>query len=230
LAGGLGTRIRPLFPNRPKALIPVRGKPFLEHQLQFLATQGFHNFIFCLGYLAEQIMDHFGDGTKWGIRIEYSVEESPLGTAGALRFAASFFQETSLILNGDTYLNADFRALIAYHREQAKRKGAIGTLALVKVEDTSRYGRVVMDEDGRVIELQEKALFLHKAGFINAGVYVFEPYLLNYIPSGLPVSLEKETFPALLAAGEKLYGFPVKGTFVDIGTPEGYYALEKLLQ
>ena len=230
LAGGLGTRIRPLFPDKPKAIIPVRGKPFLEHQLQLLMGHGFRHFVFCLGYMAEQIIHYFGDGAKWGVKIEYSVEESPLGTAGALRFAATFFQETSLILNGDTYLEADYRALIAYHEEQAKYNGAIGTLALVKVEDTARYGRVVVDKKGRVIEFQEKAPSLHKAGLINAGVYVFEPYILNYIPYGQSVSLEKETFPALLAAGEKLYGFPVKGTFVDIGTPEGYYALERLLQ
>jgi NDP-sugar pyrophosphorylase family protein len=229
LAGGLGTRIRSLFPDRPKALIPFKGKPFLEYQLQLLAEQGFHHFVLCLGYMAEQIIHYFGDGAKWGINIEYSIEESPLGTAGALKFAAPFFRETSLVLNGDTYLRADYQALIAYHREQVKRKGAVGTLVVVEVKDTARYGRVVIDEDGRVIEFQEKAPSPHNASLINAGIYVFEPYILNYIPSGRSVSLEEETFPAILAAGEKLYGFPVKGTFVDIGTPEGYYALKRLL-
>lgn len=230
LAGGLGTRIHSLFPDMPKALIPIRGKPFLEHQLQLLAGQGFHHFIFCLGHLAEQIIHHFSDGAKWGVKIEYSVEASSLGTAGALKYAALFFRETSLVLNGDTYLEADYRTLIAHHREQAERRGAIGTLALVEVQDTARYGLVVVDEDGRIIGFQEKAPSLHQSDFINAGVYVFEPRLLDYIPSGRAVSLERETFPALLTAEEQFYGFPVKGPFVDVGTPEGCYTLKRLLR
>lgn len=230
LAGGLGTRIRPLFPDTPKALIPIRGKPFLEHQLQLLAGQGFRHFVLCLGYLAEQIIGYFGDGAKWGVAIEYSVEKSPLGTAGAIKNAARFFRETSLVLNGDTYLEMDYRALIAYHKKQAECTGIIGTLALVEVEDASRYGSVIVGKDGRIIEFREKVPSLRQSGLINAGVYVFEPRFLDYIPAGRNVSLEKETLPTLLASGEKLFGFLVKGPFVDIGTPEGYHSLEKLLQ
>jgi len=228
LAGGLGTRIRSLFPGTPKGMIPIRGKPFLEHQVMLLAGQGFRHFVFCLGHLAAQIVHHFGDGARWGVRIEYSVEPVPLGTAGALRYAAPFFQDSLLVLNGDTYVTMDYQTLVAFHKENARPKGAIGTLGLVEVRDSTRYGRVVMGKDRRVVAFQEK-ISTQAPGLVNAGVYVLEPQILEHIPSERAVSLEKETFPTLLDIGEHLYGFHIQGLFIDIGTPEGYHVLERLL-
>jgi len=229
LAGGQGTRIRPLFPRRPKGLIPIRGKPFLEHQLTLLASQGFRSFVFCLGHLADQIARYFGDGTRWGVRIEYSVEAAPLGTAGALRHAAPFFQNSLLVLNGDTYATLDYQALVAAHRRKVRSEGAIGTLALMKAQDPARYGQVAIGENHKVTAFREKGLS-RDPGLVSAGVYVLEPRILEYIPHDRASSLENETFPVLIERDEYLYGFPVpNGSFVDVGTPEGYHTLERLL-
>lgn len=229
LAGGLGTRIKSQFPNIPKAAIPVQGKPFLEIQLELLVHQGFDDFTLCLGYRAEQIMSHFGNGTPWGVAITYSIETSPLGTAGALKYAGPLFRDTALVLNGDTYLDIDYRSLVAYHCEQLKFNHHIGTLALLEAQDSTRYGEVVLDEDHRITEFREKSPTNRGAALINAGAYVFEPRLLDYIPDERATSLERETFHDLLAL-ENLRGFTVQGPFVDIGTPEGYQALEELLR
>ena len=229
LAGGLGTRIRALFPDRPKALIPVWGKPFLEWQIERLAKQGFHHFVLCVSHFSEQIVRHFGDGAAWGVRVEYSIEAEPMGTAGALKLAAPFFQETSLVLNGDTYLATDYRALIAAHQEKATHGQGIGSLGLVAVQDTGRFGQVILDGDNRIVAFREKTPSPAQAGLINAGLYVLAPTVLETIPAGRPASIENDTFPALVAA-QALYGFPVEGAFVDMGTPEGYAHLKQLLQ
>ena len=227
LAGGKGTRIRSLFPNIPKALIIIQGKPFLEHQIQLLAKQGFRDFVLCLGYLAEQIVEFFGDGSRWGVNIEYSIEEKPLGTAGAINFAKSFFQDTSLILNGDTYLKENFQALIDYHEELVKLTEAIGTIVLISNQDTKRYGNVAIDQNGRIEGFWEKTSD-RKSCYVNAGAYVLEPKLLNYISDGKFVSLEKDIFPALLDEDKNLYSFLAEGSFIDIGTPHGYHATERI--
>jgi mannose-1-phosphate guanylyltransferase len=224
LAGGLGTRIRSLYPDLPKPLIPIHGKPFLEHQIEQLRAQGFRDFVVCVSYLAQQIVDHFQDGAAWNVSIRYSHEHEPLGTAGALRYAALFWDGTCLVLNGDTFINADFRTLIAAHRAQPNARGSLG---LVAMPDTSRYGQVLIDPQQHITAFREKDQSA-SAGWINAGVYVLEPAVLELIPSGRAVSLEREVFPAL-AASRCLYGFPIDGAFVDMGTPEGLAAMEALL-
>jgi NDP-sugar pyrophosphorylase family protein len=226
LAGGLGTRIRALFPERPKSMIPFNGKPFLEHQMQILADQGFRDFVLCIGHGAEQISDYFGDGSRRGWTVEYSEEVTPLGTGGALRYAEAFFQEAVLILNGDTYFAMDYRALATDH---AGHSDAIATIAVATVEDTARYGQVIVDADRRITAFREKAAAQGR-GRVNAGCYIFEPEVLRYIPAGQKTSLEQQVFPALLAAGEPLYAFGAPGAFVDIGTPEGYHTLKDILQ
>jgi mannose-1-phosphate guanylyltransferase len=226
LAGGLGTRIRAMFPDSPKSLVPIRGKPFLQWQLELLIRQGFSRFVLCVGYLSEKIIRHFDDGTAFGVEIEYSIEESPLGTAGAIKNAARLFQQTSLVLNGDTYLATDYHALIAHH---SKQTDIIGSLGLVTVQDTSRYGQVVVNSDQRITQFREKARSPSQTGLVNAGVYILEPSILDYIPAGRPVSMEQETFPVLADAG-LLHGFQVSSSFVDMGTPEGLGNLEALLR
>jgi NDP-sugar pyrophosphorylase family protein len=224
LAGGLGSRIRSRYPDLPKPLIPIHGKPFLEHQIEQLRAQGFRDFVLCVSYRADQIVDHFQDGAAWKVNIRYSYENEPLGTAGALRHAASFWEGTCLVLNGDTFVDADFRTLIAAHRAQPDASGSLG---LVTVPDTSRYGQVLIDPRQHIRAFREKDQSL-SAGWINAGVYVLEPTVLDLIPSGRAVSIEREVFP-VLAASRRLYGFPLDGAFVDMGTPEGLAAMEALL-
>ncbi len=218
LAGGLGTRIRALFPDRPKSMIPFKGKPFIEYQMDMLAQQGFEDFVLCLGYRAQAIRDYFEDGTRWPWTITYSQETSPLGTAGALRYAEAHFEQAILLLNGDTYMDTDYQAIVTYHRQHPN---AVGTLAVTKVEDTARYGQVMLDADQQIIAFREKAV-TQGPGHVNAGVYVLKPNILHAIPAGEKVSLERDVFPALLAADKALYGCPVPDAFIDIGTPQGY--------
>ena len=221
LAGGLGTRIRGMFPDEPKSMISFNGKPFLEHQIAFLAGQGFRHFVLCVGYKAEPIEAHFGNGKQFGVEIAYSREVTPLGTGGALRYAAAHIDGAVLVLNGDTYLAMDYGAMAAYHAAHAD---AIGSIAVCEVEDTARYGQVVLDDAQRITAFREKAVARGR-GMVNAGVYIFEPEILDYIPKGEKTSLEQTVFPALLAADERLYGHPIREQFVDIGTPEDREAI-----
>jgi NDP-sugar pyrophosphorylase family protein len=226
LAGGLGTRIQPLYPDLPKGMIAFAGKPFLEYQMRLLARSGFQHFVLCVGHRREQIVEYFGDGSALGLKIEYAVESIPLGTAGALRNAAKYFRDPVLVMNGDTFLEIDYRALVDAH---AARSGAIGTLAVVEMADRSRYGQIALDADGRVGGFAEKVAPKNEALYASCGVYVLEPRILEYIQPDQKVSLELEVFPAVLAARQALYGFRTKEIFVDIGTPEGYRMLKSKL-
>ncbi len=221
LVGGLGTRLHPVVADRPKPMADIHGKPFLEYLIEQLRDHGFADFVFCVAYLAHQIQDYFGDGRRWGVQIAYAVETERLGTAGALKNAERFVQGTFLVVNGDTYLDVDFQALTAFHqqRQQADDR-TIGTIAARFVDDTATSGALDLDDDWRILRFQEKA---HAGpGRINGGIYVLEPEMLDLIPAGRAIAIEKETFPLVLKRDRHLYGFPVEGFFVDIGTPEGY--------
>jgi D-glycero-alpha-D-manno-heptose 1-phosphate guanylyltransferase len=223
LAGGLGTRLRSLVPNRPKPMAQVKGKPFLEYQIDQLRSHGFKNLVLCVGHLAHDIQDYFGDGRNWGVQIIYAVEKELLGTAGAIKNAQNFIEDTFLVLNGDTYLEVDFRELVACHRfwQQSADHRTIGTLAIVAVEDATSYGKIEVDAETRILSFAEKADT--EPGWINGGVYVLEPGILDSIPTGRTVSAEKEIFPLVLQQDRHMFGYPVQGFFVDIGTPKGYH-------
>lgn len=221
LAGGLGTRIRPLFADQPKAMIPFHGKPFLEIQMQLLADQGFTSFVLCVGYQAEPIITHFGDGTTRGWEIVYSREPRPLGTGGALRYAEQYLKATSIVLNGDTYQPMDYQALVRAHRSFTR---SMGTITVVEMNDTDLYGQVMTDKHSRIQQFLEKTA-VSGPGKVNAGVYVLEPQILQHSPPGQKVSLERDVFPSILSAGLPLYAFTEERAFVDIGTPEGYQTL-----
>lgn len=229
LAGGLGTRLRSQITDRPKALAPVAGKPFLEWQLALLARHGFTRFVLCVGYLAEQIRACLGGGSNWGVDIEYSVETEPLGTAGAIKNAASYFTSTVLVLNGDTYLDINYQEMLAHHRKTQAYQNTLGTLALVRVDDQGRYGSVGVDASGMITGFSEKDRDSSQ-GWVNAGAYVIEPNLLDHIPAFYPVSLERQVFPGLVSPVPRLSAFQTEGMFVDIGTPEGYQRLQKVLE
>jgi mannose-1-phosphate guanylyltransferase len=225
LAGGLGTRIRSLFAGLPKSMIPFGGKPFLEIQMRMLADQGFHAFVLCVGHQAEQIMDHFGDGQSRGWDITYSRELESLGTGGALHYAGNYLEGTFLLLNGDTWLPMDYRSLVRQHTEF---KDGVATIVVAEMENTRRYGQVCVDARFRIQAFREKTES-GGPGLVNAGVYVVEPDILPHIPAGQKISLERDTFPCLLAAGMPLYAVKTKQAFVDIGTPEGYRSLQDAL-
>lgn len=224
LAGGLGTRIRALFPDLPKPLVPIQGKPFLEWQIELLVRQGFSDFVLCVGYKAEQIVQQLGNGNRWGVTIEYSVETTPLGTAGALKHAQRFFQQTAFVVNGDTFFSTNYIALLEQHHHQK----TVGSLGLVTVEDSNRYGQVILGNRNRILEFHEKGSLKSQMGLVNSGVYVLEPQVLDYIASSRAVSIERDVFPTLATEGN-LCGYPITGEFVDMGTPEGYEMLVKLL-
>jgi mannose-1-phosphate guanylyltransferase len=228
LAGGKGTRIRSLFPDIPKPLIPIQGKPFLEWQIQLLVQQGFQNFVLCTGYLAEQISNYFGDGSAWGANIQYSVESKPLGTGGALKHAARYFTHTSLLLNGDTYLIANYQDLIQQHQQLVTECHSVASLSLVHRHDTDRYGSVLLDDYRRVVGFQEKSSTCDP-GLVNAGAYILEPAILDLIPPGQSVSLETDTLPQMIADRVGVYGIFIDASFIDMGTPDGFHQLSTTL-
>lgn len=225
LAGGLGTRLRGVLADLPKPMAPVCGKPFLEYQLAALHRFGFEDVVICVGYRGSVISEYFGDGSQWALRIIYSAETTPLGTAGALKHASSMFEEHVLVLNGDTFLDFDYRGLVEFHHE----KDADATIAVVSAGAPELPGNVSLRADGLVDYFADGKM--HDAGvqrdWRNAGVYVLERAWIDRIPSGRSVSLEQETFPLSLTEAVRLFGKVVSGYFVDIGTPEDYFRFER---
>ena len=230
LAGGLGTRLRSVITDRPKVMAPVFGRPFLEWQLEQLTRSGLQRFVLAVGYLAQQIKDYFGNGSRWGWEITYAVEPILLGTAGAIRNAALAANtqlqpdEPFLVINGDTYLEADFGELLDAHLTHRY----LVTIALAYTENASRYGKVQLTDRGRVETFNEKCS-KPVPGLVNAGVYVLDPPILSFIPCGRAVSIEHEIFPKLISSGRAIQGVPIQGPFVDIGTPEGYQQFVTLI-
>jgi NDP-sugar pyrophosphorylase family protein len=231
LAGGLGTRLRSVVSDRPKVLAEVRGKPFLAYLLDQLGQTGIHRVVLLTGYKSEQIEATFGNQYR-NIQLDYSTETEPLGTAGALRlalpklFPASSPRETEsagtvLMLNGDSYCAADLNEFRAFH---GLRSG-IASLVLTRVDDTSSFGKVEVTPDHRVERFLEKQQ-AGGTGWINAGVYLIPQKLIEKIPAGRAVSMEREMFPAWSQDGQ-LRGFRSHSEFLDIGTPESYRAAEQ---
>ena len=222
LVGGMGTRLRPVISSTPKPMALVGDKSFLELLIWQLRGQGIRRLVLCSGYLADQIESKFGDGSAWGVKIQHSREQDLLGTAGALNLAKSYVQNAAqiMVMNGDSFLEADFSQLFRLHRE---RKG-LATLAVVPVQDAGRYGTVKIDSTRRVTGFAEKT-GANAPGLISAGVYVFERTIFDHIPEG-PASLERNVFPSVLHLG--VYAFEQCGLFIDIGTPEDYARAQTL--
>jgi len=237
LAGGLGSRLRLIVNDRPKVMAKVGNKPFLEYQVEHLKQYGIDEFVFCVGYLHDHIMEYFGDGSRLGVKIDYSIETELLGTAGALKLAERFIDGVFLALNGDSFLELDLTDLVEFHE---RRKGPrehsryLGTITLTQVRDMSRYGSVQLSDEWFIEDFVEKsatpAMRSNRGNLINAGIYVFEPKILSLIASSHQVSLEKDLFPWLLENGYQLGGYPTQGVFVDIGTPTGYHEFLKYIE
>lgn len=225
LVGGLGTRLRSVVPSKPKVLASIGNESFLELLVRQLRTQGIRKLVMCTGYLADQVEDQFGDGSRWNVSIEYSKEETPLGTAGAVKLARHYVNNCSefLVLNGDSFLEINYEDLVEVHR---RRPQAAATIAVTRVQDASRYGTVNIDLDSRINGFAEKA-GENSPGLISGGVYVFNRAVWRFIPEG-PASLERDVFPRLLDHG--VYAYEQHGMFIDIGTPADYSRAQELLR
>ena len=224
LVGGEGTRLRPLTLETPKPMVPVMNMPFLERTLRRLKEAGIDDVILPAGYLPEAISSYFGDGTRLGMRLRYVIEETPLGTAGALKNVEQFIDGPFFVLNGDVLTSLDLRAMRADHQ----RTGGLATIHLIRVDDPSAFGAVVHDASGRIQAFIEKpSRGDAPSNEVNAGTYLLEREVLDAIPAGRPVSIERETFPALIAAGRPLYAYTTDDYWIDLGRPEAYLAAHR---
>jgi mannose-1-phosphate guanylyltransferase len=220
LVGGEGTRLRPLTETVPKPALTLVDRPFLAFMIEWLAGYGISEVVLACGFLPDELRDALaGEETRAGARIRYVAEPRPLGTAGAIRFAADQLgeelEDRFLALNGDVLTDLDLAALLSAHRERS----ATATIGLHPVEDSSAYGLVRSGAEGEVLEFLEKT-GERKPAEVNAGMYVLERSVLDLIPPGENVSIEREVFPCLVGNG--LYGLPLEGYWMDIGTPERY--------
>lgn len=224
LVGGYGTRLKPLTSESPKPMLPVAGLPVTEHQILAAKKAGIHTLVLATSYLSEVFTPYFGDGSRWGIKILYAVEKEPLGTGGAIRNAAELLDlathhdEPIVIFNGDVLSRHSIADQIAFHQS----KGAAATLHLIEVEDARAFGCVPTDSEGRVTAFLEK-MDNPVTNSINAGCYIFQPSVISNIPLGKVVSIERETFPALVASGQPVFGYKEQAYWLDVGTPAALF-------
>ncbi|CAM4397128.1 sugar phosphate nucleotidyltransferase [Paenibacillus tarimensis] len=219
LAGGLGTRLRPLTEQLPKPMAPVGNRPWLEHLILQLKEQGIEEFVITLKHYPELIRSHFGDGSRLGVSIAYTVEEEALGTAGAIKNAEHLLGERFLVFNADVIQKVDILPLIEFH----KQHGGVATIGLTQVEDPSQFGVVDITPSGRILKFIEKPQpGQAPSDLINAGVYLLDRQALSLIPAGKEVSIERETFPLLIQQGLGVYGCHMRGYWLDMGTRERY--------
>ncbi len=216
LAGGMGTRLRPLTNNRPKPLLPVLGEPCVEYVLRSLASAGVDQVILTAGYRAEDMVNKIGSGRQLGINMEYNIERTPAGTAGAVKLLESKLHGTFVVASGDVLADVDLNSLVKRHKET----GAVATMALTEVEKPEEFGIVGLNEEGRIVRFKEKPkteeVFSH---LVNAGIYVIEPEVLPLIPEGQMFDFSKNLFPKLMEKGMPIYGFTLSGLWKDIGRP-----------
>ena len=219
LAGGEGTRLRPLTSNQPKPMMPIANAPMMEHVVRLLARHGFDDIVVTVAYLANHIRTYFGDGSDFGVRMRYATEDSPLGTAGSVRNAMAELDETFLVISGDVLTDIDLSALVAEHR----RRGAFATIALERVENPVDFGIVITRPDGMIERFLEKPTWGEVfSDTINTGIYVLEPAVFDHIPAGEVVDFSGDVFPAVLAADLPLLGAVTDGYWEDVGTLEAY--------
>jgi mannose-1-phosphate guanylyltransferase / phosphomannomutase len=219
MAGGEGTRLRPLTSNQPKPMVPIVGKPCMEHILELLQQHGFEDVIVTLAFLPQAIRSYFGTGENLGLNIEYSVEELPLGTAGSVGLARDALDDTFLVISGDALCDVDLSALLAFHRE----KGGAATIGLKSVDNPLEFGIVVTDDEGRIERFLEKPSWGQVfSDTINTGIYVLEPEVLKHVPAEGAYDFSKELFPLLLEMGRPMYGYVMDGYWQDIGNLDQY--------
>jgi len=220
LVGGFGTRLKPLTDEMPKPMLPIAGIPVTEHQILAAKKAGITTVVLATSYLSEIFTPYFGDGSKWGMKLLYAVEKEPLGTGGAIRNAAELLEgdENVVIFNGDVLSHHDIAAQVKFH----EAKNADVTLHLISVEDARAFGCVPTEADGQVTAFLEK-MDNPLTNSINAGCYVFNRSVINQIPLGKVVSVERETFPALVSSGRPVFGYKEQAYWLDVGTPAALF-------
>ena len=214
MAGGEGSRLRPLTCGRPKPMVPVVNRPIMSHIVELLKNHGVTDIGVTLQYMPEAIRDYFGNGSECGVNMHYFVEETPLGTAGSVKNATSFLDETFLVISGDALTDLDLSRAVEFHR----RQGALATLVLTRVDCPLEYGVVITAGDGEIKQ------FLEKPGWgevfsdtVNTGIYVLEPEVLDYFAPGQKFDFSKDLFPLLLAGKKPLFGVALSGYWCDVG-------------
>lgn len=224
LAGGLGTRLRSAVPDVPKPMAEIRGRPFLEHQMDYWIGQGVNRFVLSVGYQSKVIMDHFGAGYR-GVPVEYAVEEEPLGTGGGFLMAVKGQKGTVLVLNGDTFFAVDLGQLMRFHAE----KRSEWTFSLFRANEAGRYMGMDVATDGRILALKSGTDQLGRLA--NGGVYLVNPSVLSkaHFVAGDKLSLEDDILPNIVADRRVLYGLECTGKFIDIGVPEDYFRAADVL-
>lgn len=219
MAGGEGSRLRPLTINRPKPMVPVADRPVMGHIIELLKQHGITEIVVTVQYLANVIQDHFGDGAQFGVNIEYSVEETPLGTAGSVKHAAHLLQEPFIVISGDALTDVNLTELINFHQA----KGSLATITLKRVSNPLEYGVVITDDDGHIEQFLEKPSWGEVfSDTVNTGIYVLDPKVFDYFEAGRFVDWSKDVFPQMLDKHDPLFGFVTGGYWTDIGNVEEY--------
>jgi NDP-sugar pyrophosphorylase family protein len=225
LAGGLGTRIRHLYPDLPKAMLPVAGRPWLDWVIIWLSRQGVQRFVLSLGYLGEMVEAHYERNPLLGLEMRACREREPLGTAGGMALASQLapWAEVFVVANGDSIVSTDIRAPLI----EFTASGAAAGLIALSMDDCGRYGRVEVDQSGRLKAFREKT---SGPGFINAGVYFMRRAIIDAMPKTRPLSLEVDLFPELIARGAEIRVYPCQAAFLDIGTPSSLGVAQGFIQ
>ncbi len=228
LVGGEATRLRPLTCNMPKAMVPVLHTPFLEHVIRYLSRHGINDIVLAQGHLPKLMDDYFQDGSRFGVKLTYSLEPKPMGTGGAIKYAERYLNDSFLVLNGDIFTDLDITAMLQYH--QARKAKA--TISLTPVDDPTAYGVIETTPEGKVTRFLEKPKREEvTTNNINAGTLIMSKDVLKLIPPETNYSYERQLFPQLLQMGEPIYGFPSSAYWIDIGKPDTYFQLHSdLLQ
>lgn len=219
LAGGKGTRLKPLTTHLPKPMVPLLNRPCMEYSIKLLKQHGITDIGITVQYLSGAIKEYFGDGSQWGVNIEYFDETIPLGTAGGVKNAEDFLDERFVVISGDALTDFDLSLAIRFHQE----KQSIATMIMKEVEDPTQYGVIITDDEGKIIRFQEKPswseVFSHT---VNTGIYIFEPEIFTYYERNVAFDFAKDLFPLLMKSGQSLYGVSLDGYWSDIGNLEMY--------
>jgi len=219
MAGGEGTRLRPLTSNVPKPMLPIANIPMMEHIVDLLVTHGITDIVVTVAYLADMVRNYFGDGSEFGVRMVYATEDTPLGTAGSVRNAMDELDERFVVISGDVLTDIDLTSIVAFH----EARGALATIGLVAVENPLEFGIVITDEHGAIERFLEKPSWGQVfSDTINTGIFVLEPEIFDFIPAEGPSDFSSDVFPDVLASGKGLYGTVATGYWEDVGTLEAY--------
>lgn len=219
MAGGEGTRLRPLTSNQPKPMLPMANRPMMEHVVALLRQHGYEDIVVTVAFMANTIRSYFGDGSEFGVRMVYATEETPLGTAGSVRNARDELDERFIVISGDVLTDIDLTAVVDFHES----RHSLATIALKAVEDPLEFGIVITHDDGSIERFLEKPTWGQVfSDTINTGIYVLEPEIFDFIPAGRPVDFSEEVFPAVLGAGRPMFGYVADGYWEDVGNLEAY--------